>query len=86
MMPGGTEFQVCGSLQRHKRVKESQDCGKSYNVVDSFWNCGNRTVDIKLGDSTGSDFAANETISWPFCYAIRKKRIQTWFLFSVFPI
>jgi len=79
---GGTEFQVYGTLQLHKRVEESQDYGKGYYVVDSLWNCGNRTINIKLDDSAGSDFAANGTLHWQIKLGPGQTKIVSYEVFA----
>jgi len=79
---GGTKFQVAGSLQLHKRVEESQDYGKGYYVTDSFWNCGNRTINIELDDSTGSDFVANETLHWQVKLAPGQTKTESYEIFA----
>lgn len=63
---GGTSFQVAGPLQLHKTVEESQDFGKDYYVLNSLWNCGNRTIDVTLSDRAGPDFQTNGTLLWQF--------------------
>lgn len=61
---GGTTFRVEGCLQIHKQVEESQDFGKSYYVIDSLRNCGNRTLELELSDSIGEDFQTDAYLHW----------------------
>jgi len=61
---GGAIFRVSGPLQFHKRVEEVQDCPRNFFVVISMRNSGNRTLDLKITDSTGSDFQANSSLGW----------------------
>lgn len=61
---GGTTFRVEGCLQAHKQVEDSQDFGKSYYVIDSLRNCGNRTLELELSDSTGEDFQTDSYLHW----------------------
>ncbi|MHB8119253.1 MAG: BatD family protein [Methanothrix sp.] len=61
---GGAVFRISGPLQLHKRVEEIQDFQKSYYVINSLRNSGNRTLAITLSDSTGSGFHTNSSLSW----------------------
>jgi len=61
---GGTRLRVSGSVQLHKMIDESQDFGKGYHVMDTLWNCGNKTTEIELDDSTGSGFVTSEELHW----------------------
>jgi hypothetical protein len=61
---GGAVFRISGPLQLHKRVEEIQDFQKSYYVINSMRNLGNRTLALILSDSTGSGFHTNSSLSW----------------------
>jgi len=61
---GGAVFRISGPLQLHKRVEEIQDFQKSYYVINSLRNAGNRTLAITLSDSTGSGFHSNSSLNW----------------------
>jgi len=61
---GGAVFRISGPLQLHKRVEEIQDFQKSYYVINSLRNTGNRTLSITLSDSTGSGFHTNSSLNW----------------------
>lgn len=63
---GGAVFHISGPLRLHKRVEEIQDFQKSYYVINSLRNSGNRTLALTLSDSTGSAFATNSSLSWKF--------------------
>ena len=63
---GGTNFHISGPIQLHKRVEETQEFQKSYYVINSLRNCGNRTLTLDLSDSTGSGFQADSSLSWKF--------------------
>ncbi|MDD4652645.1 MAG: BatD family protein [Methanothrix sp.] len=61
---GGTDFQISGPIQLHKRVEETQVMQESYYVINSLKNSGNRTLKLDLSDSTGSGFQADSPLSW----------------------
>jgi len=61
---GGTVFHISGPIQLHKRVEETQEFQKSYYVINSLRNCGNRTLTLDLSDSTGSGFQADSSLNW----------------------
>jgi hypothetical protein len=61
---GGTDFHISGPIQLHKRVEETQEFQKSYYVINSLRNSGNRTLTVDLSDSTGSGFQADSSLSW----------------------
>ncbi len=61
---GGAVFRISGPLQLHKRVEEIQDFQKSYYVINSLRNSGNRSLALTLSDSTGSGFHTNSSLSW----------------------
>jgi hypothetical protein len=61
---GGAVFRISGPLQLHKRVEEIQDFQKSYYVINSLRNSGNRTLAITLSDSTGLGFHTNSSLGW----------------------
>lgn len=61
---GGAVFHISGPLQLHKRVEEIQDFQKSYYIINSLRNSGNKTLAITLSDSTGSAFTTNSSLSW----------------------
>jgi hypothetical protein len=61
---GGTDFHISGPIQLHKRVEETQEFQKSYYVINSLRNSGNRTLTLDLSDSTGSGFQADSSLSW----------------------
>jgi uncharacterized repeat protein (TIGR01451 family) len=61
---GGTDFHISGPIQLHKRLEETQEFQKSYYVINSLRNSGNRTLSLDLSDSTGSGFQADSTLSW----------------------
>jgi uncharacterized repeat protein (TIGR01451 family) len=61
---GGTDFHISGPIQLHKRVEETQEFQKSYYVINSLRNCGNRTLTLDLSDSTGPGFQADSHLSW----------------------
>jgi len=63
---GGTTIFISGSVQLHKMVEDDQEFGKTYYVTDSVSNMGDKTLYIKLSDSTGSDFSANSSLGWEF--------------------
>lgn len=61
---GGAVFRISGPLQLHKSVEEIQDFQKSYYVINSLRNSGNRTLALTLSDSTGSGFHTNSSLDW----------------------
>ncbi len=61
---GGAVFRISGPLQLNKRVEETQNFQKSYYVINSLRNSGNRTLELTLSDSTGSGFHTNSSLSW----------------------
>ncbi len=61
---GGTAFHISGPLQLHKRVEDTQELQKSYYVINSLRNSGNRTLTLDLSDSTGSGFQTNSSLIW----------------------
>jgi hypothetical protein len=63
---GGTDVHISGPIQLHKRVEDTQEFQKSYYVINSLRNCGNRTLTLDLSDSTGSGFQADSSLSWKF--------------------
>lgn len=58
----GTTLRFAGPLQLHKNVKELQEFGKRYFVINSIRNTGNRTLEIDFMDSTGQHFAADSPL------------------------
>jgi uncharacterized repeat protein (TIGR01451 family) len=63
---GGATFHIRGPIQLHKKVEDTQEFQGSYYVINSLRNSGNRTLDLKLSDSTGSGFRADCPFSWKF--------------------
>lgn len=61
---GGAKVHISGPLQLHKRVEETQEFSKSYYVINSLSNWGNRNLSIDLADSTGKGFQTNDTLTW----------------------
>lgn len=61
---GGAICRISGPLQFHKSVEDVQDCPRVFFVVISMRNSGNRTLDLKITDSTGSDFQTNSSLGW----------------------
>jgi len=58
----GTTLRIAGPLQFHKDVEELQEYGKSYFVINSLRNIGNRTLNLKLADSAAQHFEADSTL------------------------
>jgi hypothetical protein len=84
---GHAIFRISGPLQFHKKVEEVQDCPRNFYIINSMRNSGNRTLDLKISDSTGSDFKANSSLLWDIrlspgetkivSYRIEAKRMGT---------
>jgi len=75
---GGAICGISGPLQFHKRVEEVQDCPQKFYIINSMRNSGNRTLDLKITDSTGSDFQANSSLSWKIRLSPGETRIESY--------
>lgn len=75
---GGGIYRILGPLQFHKRAEELQDCPQNYFIVNSMRNSGNRTLDLKITDSTGSDFHTNSSLSWQLSLPPGETKIESY--------
>ncbi|MFB3763878.1 MAG: hypothetical protein ACE14P_01365 [Methanotrichaceae archaeon] len=82
---GGTTFLISGSVQLHKTVEDDQEFGRTYYATDSISNMGERTLNIKLSDSTGPDFSTNSPLKWEFKLPGGETKIFNYDLIAVKP-
>lgn len=60
----GTMFDIFGPIKLNKYVKEDQNFGEINYVRLSLRNTGNKTLKIKLTDSTGRYFKTSSPLKW----------------------
>ncbi len=83
---GGETIHILGPLQLHKRIQEIQEFGNSYSVINSLSNTGNSTLNIRISDSAGPNFLANETLSWNINLKPGEEKIISYSIKAIKPV